>query len=175
MGDRFSRTARQIYDRWRGFQPWPGAHTMLRGKKLIVHRMHVGESGGLRSGWLLVGWRVDDGGVRDGGRWSWTRCRWKARSGWVRRSFCGDIRCERRAAWVYERPGLMNDKTGRQRTHRERENLLWPRAWRASRRRTGRMWSGLGSSVRGRPASAGPTASAEEAIGEGSAGAAGGV
>src|SRR6202046_1870529 len=37
----FSRTAQQIYDRWRGFQPWPGAHTTLRGKKLIVHRMCV--------------------------------------------------------------------------------------------------------------------------------------
>jgi methionyl-tRNA formyltransferase len=35
----FSLGAKQIYDRWRGFQPWPGAHTMLRGKKLIVHRM----------------------------------------------------------------------------------------------------------------------------------------
>jgi methionyl-tRNA formyltransferase len=41
----FSRSARQIYDRWRGFQPWPGAWTMLRGKKLIVHRIrrHGGE------------------------------------------------------------------------------------------------------------------------------------
>jgi len=37
----FSRTAQQIYDRWRGFQPWPGAHTILRGKKLIVQKMHV--------------------------------------------------------------------------------------------------------------------------------------
>jgi methionyl-tRNA formyltransferase len=37
----FGRTAKQIYDRWRGFQPWPGAHTVLRGKKLIVHRMAV--------------------------------------------------------------------------------------------------------------------------------------
>jgi methionyl-tRNA formyltransferase len=36
----FSRTAKQIYDRWRGFQPWPGAFTDLKGKKLIVHRMH---------------------------------------------------------------------------------------------------------------------------------------
>jgi methionyl-tRNA formyltransferase len=35
------RTAQNIYDRWRGFQPWPGAHTTLRGKKLIVHKMHV--------------------------------------------------------------------------------------------------------------------------------------
>jgi methionyl-tRNA formyltransferase len=37
----FSRDAKQIYDRWRGFQPWPGAHTILRGKKLIVQKMHV--------------------------------------------------------------------------------------------------------------------------------------
>jgi len=37
----FARGAQQIYDRWRGFQPWPGAHTTLRGKKLIVHRMKV--------------------------------------------------------------------------------------------------------------------------------------
>jgi methionyl-tRNA formyltransferase len=33
--------AHNVYDRWRGFQPWPGAHTMLRGKKLIVHKMHA--------------------------------------------------------------------------------------------------------------------------------------
>jgi methionyl-tRNA formyltransferase len=36
----FNRTAKQIYDRWRGFQPWPGAFTTLRGKKLIAHRLH---------------------------------------------------------------------------------------------------------------------------------------
>jgi methionyl-tRNA formyltransferase len=35
----FSRGAKEIYDRWRGFQPWPGAHTTLRGKKLIVNRV----------------------------------------------------------------------------------------------------------------------------------------
>lgn len=51
----FSRTAKQVYDRWRGFQPWPGAYTMLRGKKLIVHRMHLGEhSRGLDEGMLAV-------------------------------------------------------------------------------------------------------------------------
>ncbi|MGA2649440.1 MAG: methionyl-tRNA formyltransferase [Terracidiphilus sp.] len=33
------RTARELYNRWRGFQPWPGAFTTLNGKKLIVHRM----------------------------------------------------------------------------------------------------------------------------------------
>jgi methionyl-tRNA formyltransferase len=37
----FTRTAKQLYDRWRGFQPWPGAHTTLRGKKLIAHKVHV--------------------------------------------------------------------------------------------------------------------------------------
>ncbi|WP_348268553.1 methionyl-tRNA formyltransferase [Edaphobacter paludis] len=36
-----TRIAQSVYDRWRGFQPWPGAHTTLRGKKLIVHKMHV--------------------------------------------------------------------------------------------------------------------------------------
>ena len=35
------RTAHEIYNRWRGFQPWPGAFTALNGKKLIVHRMTV--------------------------------------------------------------------------------------------------------------------------------------
>ncbi|HEV2133906.1 MAG TPA: methionyl-tRNA formyltransferase [Terracidiphilus sp.] len=36
----FSRyTEMELYNRWRGFQPWPGAFTALDGKKLIVHRM----------------------------------------------------------------------------------------------------------------------------------------
>jgi len=51
----FSRGAKAIHDRWRGFQPWPGAHTLLRGKKLIVHRMHPAErSLGLEEGMLAV-------------------------------------------------------------------------------------------------------------------------
>lgn len=37
----FGRSAKQLYDRWRGFQPWPGAHTSLRGKKLIAHKVRV--------------------------------------------------------------------------------------------------------------------------------------
>lgn len=37
------RTATELRNRWRGFQPWPGAYTMLEGKKLIVHRMRVSE------------------------------------------------------------------------------------------------------------------------------------
>jgi methionyl-tRNA formyltransferase len=36
----FARSAGEIYNRWRGFQPWPGAYTFFRGKKLTVHRLH---------------------------------------------------------------------------------------------------------------------------------------
>jgi len=50
----FARTARQTYDRWRGFQPWPGAHTLLRGKKLIVHRMRIAEGLIVPPGEMLV-------------------------------------------------------------------------------------------------------------------------
>lgn len=33
----FTRTAKQISDRLRGFQPWPGAFTTFRGKQLTFH------------------------------------------------------------------------------------------------------------------------------------------
>lgn len=36
----WNRTATEIYNRWRGFQPWPGAFSSCRGKKLILHAMH---------------------------------------------------------------------------------------------------------------------------------------
>jgi methionyl-tRNA formyltransferase len=55
-----ARTAHELYNRWRGFQPWPGAFTFLSGKKLIVHRMVVcGSSyaaglGFAEPGWILV-------------------------------------------------------------------------------------------------------------------------
>lgn len=35
----FSRSALEIYNRWRGFQPWPGAYTFFRGRKLTLHRL----------------------------------------------------------------------------------------------------------------------------------------
>jgi methionyl-tRNA formyltransferase len=38
------RTAAELYNRGRGFQPWPGAFTLLDGKKLIVHSMAVADS-----------------------------------------------------------------------------------------------------------------------------------
>jgi methionyl-tRNA formyltransferase len=50
----FTHTAKRIYNRWRGFQPWPGAHTLLRGKKLIVHRMKIAEGPSILPGLLLV-------------------------------------------------------------------------------------------------------------------------
>ena len=36
-----AHSATGLKNRWRGFQPWPGAFTMLDGKKLIVHRLEV--------------------------------------------------------------------------------------------------------------------------------------
>jgi methionyl-tRNA formyltransferase len=36
-----ARTATELVNRWRGFQPWPGAFTSFDGKKLIVHGMRV--------------------------------------------------------------------------------------------------------------------------------------
>jgi len=42
-----ARAAHELYNRWRGFQPWPGAFTTLEGKKLIVHRMAVADGAGV--------------------------------------------------------------------------------------------------------------------------------
>ena len=56
------RTAQQVYDRWRGFSPWPGAHGIFRGKRFLVHAMKPAEIAdlepgelALRDGALLVG------------------------------------------------------------------------------------------------------------------------
>jgi len=40
----FTQPAQTIYNRFRGFQPWPGAFATLRGKKLILHAMHLAEN-----------------------------------------------------------------------------------------------------------------------------------
>ena len=34
----FARTANDLFNRLRGFQPWPGAFTIFKGKTLQVHR-----------------------------------------------------------------------------------------------------------------------------------------
>jgi methionyl-tRNA formyltransferase len=39
-----ARTAHELSNRWRGFQPWPGAFTMLHGKKFIVHSLAVADA-----------------------------------------------------------------------------------------------------------------------------------
>ncbi len=50
-----ARSATELYNRWRGFQPWPGAFTTLNGKKLIVHRMALAhEDNAAAPGSLLV-------------------------------------------------------------------------------------------------------------------------
>jgi len=54
-----SRTAQEVYNRWRGFYPWPGAHDVFRGKRILVHRMRVGGEGlGLGCGQL--DWSMGD-------------------------------------------------------------------------------------------------------------------
>jgi methionyl-tRNA formyltransferase len=50
----FARPAVEIYNRWRGFQPWPGAYTFFRGKKLTVHRLLPSRSTAAPSGELAV-------------------------------------------------------------------------------------------------------------------------
>jgi methionyl-tRNA formyltransferase len=55
-----ARTAHENYNRWRGFQPWPGAFTAVNGKKLIVHRMAIARGsyaeglGFAEPGWVVV-------------------------------------------------------------------------------------------------------------------------
>ena len=40
----FSRSAREIYNRFRGFQPWPGAYTSFRGKNVRIAAMKPAEN-----------------------------------------------------------------------------------------------------------------------------------
>lgn len=42
----FARTAREIFNRWRGFQPWPGAYAEFRGEKLIARKLAVANHSG---------------------------------------------------------------------------------------------------------------------------------
>ena len=50
----FAPPAKEIYDRWRGFQPWPGAFTTLRGKKLILGKICMAADCGEEPGTLVV-------------------------------------------------------------------------------------------------------------------------
>ena len=52
----FDRSAKQIHDRFRGFQPWPGAYTAFRGKQLSIHACHLTAEPGIDAepGTLIV-------------------------------------------------------------------------------------------------------------------------
>jgi methionyl-tRNA formyltransferase len=53
--DAAGRTAKTIYDRWRGFTPWPGAHGVLRGKRFLLQQMWPGvEAVGAGPGSLIL-------------------------------------------------------------------------------------------------------------------------
>ena len=52
-----TRTARQTYDRWRGFSPWPGCHAEFRGKRFLLHVLRPAEGefpAGVQPGELLL-------------------------------------------------------------------------------------------------------------------------
>lgn len=53
----FTQPAKAIYDRWRGFQPWPGAYSFLHGKKLTLHRIAPAGASMKQPGEVLI----DDG------------------------------------------------------------------------------------------------------------------
>jgi methionyl-tRNA formyltransferase len=48
------RTAQQVYNRWRGFSPWPGAYGIFRGKRFLVHGMKPVEAVDLAPGELAL-------------------------------------------------------------------------------------------------------------------------
>ena len=52
----FERSAKEIHDRFRGFQPWPGAFTTFRGKQLTVHACRLTSEPGIDAepGTLLI-------------------------------------------------------------------------------------------------------------------------
>jgi len=54
----FTQSAMAVYSRWRGFQPWPGAWTILGGKKLTAHRLMPHEPS------ALVGGLAEAGAIR---------------------------------------------------------------------------------------------------------------
>jgi methionyl-tRNA formyltransferase len=61
-------TAQCIYNRWRGFQPWPGEWTTARGKKLTLHRLVLssttsGDSGIFHVTGNRLFFTAGDGGV----------------------------------------------------------------------------------------------------------------
>lgn len=64
----FSQPAMAIYNRWRGFQPWPGAWTTLGGKKLVAYRLMPLDAG------MLAGGPDQPGALRVDGERLFVRC-----------------------------------------------------------------------------------------------------
>ena len=50
----WSRPAAQIYNRLRGFQPWPGAYTVFRGQQMNIVQAQLAEDSSVEPGRLLV-------------------------------------------------------------------------------------------------------------------------
>ena len=50
----FTRSAAEIYNRWRGFQPWPGAYHALPWQKLTLHRLVPAGSTAVAPGEMMV-------------------------------------------------------------------------------------------------------------------------
>jgi methionyl-tRNA formyltransferase len=50
----FARDAQTICNRYRGFQPWPGAFTTFRGKQLTLHAISVAANSALDAGEIAV-------------------------------------------------------------------------------------------------------------------------
>jgi methionyl-tRNA formyltransferase len=51
----FAQPAASIYNRWRGFQPWPGAYSFIAGKKLTLqHLVPASRSEAKQEGELLI-------------------------------------------------------------------------------------------------------------------------
>jgi len=57
----FSRTATEIFNRLRGFQPWPGAHTKFRGKNLQFLKAHPAAEAAAPSALRIIGDRLLSG------------------------------------------------------------------------------------------------------------------
>ena len=99
-----AHTATELKNRWRGFQPWPGAFTLLDGKKLIVHRMGVAEHARNRfarsrarcMSTRNICWSV----ARTIRGWNFLKCSWKARSGCRLWSSCAECNSLPALSWV---------------------------------------------------------------------------
>lgn len=59
-------SAPRIFDRMRGFQPWPGTFTSFRGKRLHIHRARPAVSDRGKPGWLSVGEQSPSVGCGEG-------------------------------------------------------------------------------------------------------------